>query len=146
MIYFDSSALVKRYLKEIGTDVVNSLIISSRIKATSKLSYPEILSAFARKHRANEISVGLLHSAINKFESDWTQLYVIEFSDEMLQPIKEISQKHPLRAADTVHLVSALWLRSSIKVDVTFVASDARLVEAAQRENLQIVNPLNKGG
>jgi predicted nucleic acid-binding protein len=144
MIYLDSSALVKRYLKETGTDVVNSIILSSKAKATSKLSYPEILSAFARKHRTNEIGNGLLHSAINKFESDWIQLYVIEFSDEMLQPIKQVSQKYPLRAADTVHLASALWLRSSTKVDVTFVASDSRLLEAAQRENLQIVNPLNE--
>jgi predicted nucleic acid-binding protein len=143
MIYFDSSALVKRYLKEIGTEVVNSLIFSSEEKATSKLSYPEILSAFARKHRANEIGNGVLHSAVNKFESDWPQLYVIEFSNEMLQPIKQLSQKYPLRAADTVHLASALWLRSSTKVDVTFVASDSRLLEAARRENLQIVNPLN---
>lgn len=144
MIYLDSSALVKRYLKETGTDVVNSIILSSKAKATSKLSYPEILSAFARKHRANEMGDGPLHSAINRFESDWPQLYVIEFSDEMLQPIKQVSQKYPLRAADTVHLVSALWLRSSTKVDVTFVASDSRLLEAAQRENLQIVNPLNE--
>jgi predicted nucleic acid-binding protein len=144
MIYLDSSALVKRYLKETGTDVVNSIILSSKAKATSKLSYPEILSAFARKHRTNEIGNGLLHSAINKFESDWIQLYVIEFSDEMLQPIKQVSQRYPLRAADTVHLASALWLRSSTKVDVTFVASDSRLLEAAQRENLQIVNPLNE--
>jgi predicted nucleic acid-binding protein len=143
MIYFDSSALVKRYLKEIGTDLVNSLIGSSKVKATSKLSYPEILSAFGRKHWANEISNGVLQSAINKFESDWPQLYVIEFSDEMLKPIKQVSQKYPLRAADTVHLASALWLRSSTKVDVTFVASDSRLLEAARRENLQIVNPLS---
>ena len=143
MIYLDSSALVKRYLKETGTDVVNSIIISSKVKATSKLTYPEIFSAFARKHRANEISHSLLQSAINKFESDWAQLYVIEFGDEMLQPIKQVSHRYPLRAADTVHLASALWLRTSTKVDVTFVASDPRLLVAAQRENLQIVNPLN---
>jgi predicted nucleic acid-binding protein len=143
MIYLDSSALVKRYLKEIGTGVVNSLIISSKVKATSKLSYPEILSAFARKHRANEISKRVLHSAVNKFGSDWTQLYVIQFSDEILQPIKQISQKYPLRTGDTVHLASALRLRSSTKVDVTFVASDSRLLETARRENLQSVNPLN---
>ncbi|MGQ9645087.1 MAG: type II toxin-antitoxin system VapC family toxin [Thermodesulfobacteriota bacterium] len=131
MIYLDSSALVKRYFKEIGTDVVNSIVNSSKVKATSKRSCPEILSAFARKHRANEISHGLFQSAINRFESDWAQPYLIEFSDEMLQPIRQVTQKYPLRAADTVHLVSALWLRSSTKVDVTFVASDSRLLEAA---------------
>lgn len=70
MIYFDSSAFVKRYLKEIGTDVVNSLIFSSRIEATSKLSYPEILSAFARKHRANEIRVRLFFGDKRRCDGD----------------------------------------------------------------------------
>ena len=55
MIYFDSSALVKRYLKEKGTDVVQSLTAREELVATSKFSYPEILSAFMRKRREGEL-------------------------------------------------------------------------------------------
>jgi len=40
MIYFDSSALVKRYLKEKGTDVILSLSTQEEFIATSKLAIP----------------------------------------------------------------------------------------------------------
>jgi len=56
MIYLDSSALVKRYIKEVGTEALRSMMAGERITATSKLAYPEILSAFMRKRRAGEIS------------------------------------------------------------------------------------------
>ncbi len=42
MTYFYSSALVKRYLKEDGSDAVRSIIAGARVIATSKLAYPEI--------------------------------------------------------------------------------------------------------
>ena len=46
MIYFDSSALVKRYLKEDGTEVVKSILRAEKMIGTSKLTYPEMFSAF----------------------------------------------------------------------------------------------------
>lgn len=55
MIYFDSSALVKRYVEEPGSDRVNSILANAGIVTTSKLTYPEILSAFARRHKVGEI-------------------------------------------------------------------------------------------
>ena len=113
MIFLDSSALVKRYIKEIGTDHVNAIFSSSPLMAASKLAYPEILSAFMRKRRADELSRSLLHSVMNKFENDWTSFFVIELSDEVLRPAKRIIEKYALKAADAVHLASASWLKSS---------------------------------
>jgi predicted nucleic acid-binding protein len=43
MNYFDSSALVKRYAEEAGTDFVKSILSTDRLITTSKLIYPEIL-------------------------------------------------------------------------------------------------------
>lgn len=45
------------------------------------------------------------------------------------------------RYADSVHLSSALWLRNAVKEDVIFVASDINLLNAAQSERLQIIDP-----
>jgi predicted nucleic acid-binding protein len=44
MIYFDSSALVKRYLREGGSESVNAILLSEKVIVTSKLAYPEIPS------------------------------------------------------------------------------------------------------
>jgi predicted nucleic acid-binding protein len=141
VIYFDSSALVKRYVKEQGSDAVQSLIERGDGLATSKLTYPEILSAFGRKHRAGELVRALFQGLVVQFEADWKSVFVVEFHDELLPTVRLLLTKYSLKGADTVHLSSALWLRRGVEVDVTFVASDVSLLKAAQGERLKVINP-----
>jgi predicted nucleic acid-binding protein len=141
VIYFDSSALVKRYLKEDGSERVNSIMNNTITIATSKLTYPEILSVFTRKYKNKDITKKEFHQATNEFEIDWNYFLVVEFKDELLSIIKKILEKHSLKGADSVHLSSALWLRNIVKEDITFVASDINLLKAVKFEGLQITNP-----
>ena len=141
MIYFDSSALVKRYLREAGSETVRSLLLAERAIATSKLTYPEILSAFMRKYRAGEIAQNSLRAVIDKLERDWSYFFVIEYHDELLPTVKTLIKTYPLKGADTIHLSSALWLEHAVGRNVTFVASDLTLLKAAEGENLQTINP-----
>jgi predicted nucleic acid-binding protein len=143
MIYFDSSALVKRYLREEGNEAVKSIIGTTEVVSTSKLTYPEILSAFMRKWRAHEIEKRPFQTAVDQFEDDWKHLLVIEFHDELLDVIKMLMQRYPLKAADSVHLSSVLWLEEAAKGNVTFVSSDVNLLKAAQVEKLKTINPLS---
>ena len=142
MIYFDSSALVKRYLEEDGTDRVNEIIVSAPFISTSKLTYPEMLSAFARKFKREDISEREFRRAANKFETDWDYFLIIEFQNELLSLINKTIKKHYLRGADSLHLASALWLKYAAKENVTFIASDIELLKAAKLERLQIINPV----
>lgn len=145
MIYFDSSALVKRYLEEDGTAKMREIADNAPVISTSKLTYPEILSAFARKYKRGDITEREFYKATNKFETDWEQFLVIEFQDELLPIINKIVKKHYLRGADSVHLSSALWLEYTVKSNVTFVASDINLLKAAESEKLFIINPEEDG-
>ncbi len=142
MIYFDSSALVKRYLREAGSESVNAILLSQEIIVTSKLAYPEILSAFMRKHRGGELARKSLRSVIDQFESDWKLFSIVEFHDELFPTIKALIEKYLLKGADTVHLSSALWLKQASREDVKFVASDLNLLKAAESENLHSINPI----
>jgi predicted nucleic acid-binding protein len=141
MIYFDSSALVKRYIEESGSDVVQSLLDRDASAATSKLAYPEILSALTRKQRSGELTKRSLQAAVSQFEADWAGIVVVEFHDELLPTMKSLLLKHHLRGADTVHLASALWLKRAVQSDLAFVASDLNLLKAAQAERLEVINP-----
>lgn len=141
MIYFDSSALVKRYLNEEGSKKVKAIIADSEIIATSKLAYPEILSAFIRKSRNGEVPEKILKRAVNKFETDWDYFIIIDFQNELLSIIKDLILRYPLKGADSIHLSSALWLKHTIKEDITFVASDKTLIDVAQSEMLKVINP-----
>jgi predicted nucleic acid-binding protein len=144
MNYFDSSALVKRYVEETGTNSVKSILSRGGEIATSKLTYPEILSALMRKHRAGEIAKKPLQDIVARFGRDWYHILVLEFHNDLLHIVKFLIEKHPIKAADAIHLSSALWLKLSSKIDVTFIASDLNLLKAAQAEKLQIINPLNE--
>lgn len=141
MIYFDSSALVKRYLKEKGTDVVLSLTTQEEFVVTSKLAYPELLSAFMRKRRAGELGEEPLQSVLDRLDADWAELFIIEMHVELLPIVKSLIGKYPLKGADSIHLASALWLESMTRTEVTFVASGLNLLNAAAVENLKILNP-----
>ncbi len=144
MIYLDSSALVKRYTEEVGTNFVQSILGTNELFATSKLTYPEILSALMRKVRSGEIEKKTFHRIVDKFDKDWDRLLVLDFHNDLLIIIKTLIENHPLKAADAIHLSSALWLKLSSKVDVTFVASDSNLLKAAGVEKLQVMNPLDE--
>ena len=144
MIYLDSSALVKRYTEEAGTDFVKSILATSGLITTSKLTYPEILSALMRKVRSGEIEKKTFHGIVDKFDKDWDHMLVLDFHNDLLPIVKTLIEKHPLKAADAIHLSSALWLKLSSKVDVTFVASDSNLLKAAAAEKLQVMNPLDE--
>jgi predicted nucleic acid-binding protein len=144
MIYLDSSALVKRYVEEQGTDFVKSVLAGNGLITTSKLTYPEILSALMRKVRTGEIERKTFNGIVDVFDKDWDHVLVLDFHKDLLQIVRILIEKHPLKAADAIHLSSALWLRHSSKADVTFIASDSNLLKAARAEKLQVMNPLDE--
>lgn len=140
MIYFDTSALVKKYVMETGSeDVVN--LMKSEAVATSKLTYPEMLSAFVRRSKTGDISDDKLIEAVRNFEADWNCFIVIDLQDDLLPITKRLIEKYYLRGADSIHLASALWIKDAVDENVTFVASDTGLLKAAQSEKLDVMNP-----
>ena len=57
VFFFDTSALVKRYYREKGTDAVDRIIKTDQNRvAISSLSIIETVSAFRRKHNRGELS------------------------------------------------------------------------------------------
>lgn len=140
MIYFDTSALAKKYIKETGSDEVIKIVVGE-VAATSKLTYPEMISTMVRRNRAGDISSKELSELIGIFEDDYNYFALVDFSDEMLSLVKAVLKRHFLKAADGLHLASALWLKNLINENVTFVTSDMNLLKAAEIEGLHTINP-----
>jgi len=141
MIYLDSSALVKRYIEEAGSDTIESLLANADVVVVSRLAYPETLSAITRRHRAGDISDNDFKKIKQQFKSDWQVLTIVEIRNEVLQFIDRVIEKYALRGADSIHLSSVIWLKQAMKTEVVFVASDIALVSAAKQEKLAVINP-----
>ena len=141
MIYLDSSALIKNYSQEPGTHRVREILSGADGCSVSKIGYAEICAAFGRKNRENPKDRRVHLVGFQRFQEDWKLLHIVELEDDLLPVICGLTEKHPLRGADAIHLASALWLERVLRDEVTFVAADGRLLEAARDEKLKTVNP-----
>ncbi len=75
--YFDSSALVKRYVREAGSDVVEGLLASGPA-AISRLTEVEVTSALARRTRTGDCSVEERDVALAMLARDMDSFLVVE--------------------------------------------------------------------
>jgi predicted nucleic acid-binding protein len=143
LIYWDSSAFVKKYLREEGSDAVVRRLDDDPAVASSILSYAEIHAVFSRKARERGISAAALERLRRSFDSDWKSLVVVRVYDMILPSVREVLSRHPLRGADAVHLASALYLARQTRVTgLSFACADDRLLKAAAAEGLTAWNPL----
>jgi predicted nucleic acid-binding protein len=140
VIYLDTSALIKRFLNEKGSPLVQSLVTEKGPVATAKIAYAEIFAGLARKLREGNLSKTLHALACRQFERDWQSYLRVELQDDILYLARDLVQRHPLRGFDAVHLASALNLKTALGAEVTFAAADGRLLRAAGAEKLEPLN------
>ncbi len=139
--FFDSSALVKRYIKEHGREKVNSLIENASLVAVSRLAYPEVLSALTRRRATLKLTDEEFGLLLSEFRSDWEQLTVFDISDETMHHVDEVIENHRLRGADSIHLSTAIWMKKTVNSQITFITSDKELLSAARKERFKVINP-----
>ncbi len=143
IIYFDTSALVKRYVEEEGTQLVTDLLSSGELIITSIIAYPETKAAFAKKLRFKEIMKEPYKKAIENFQKDWdvSVFSVIGLTFEVAYLSGTLSERNILKALDAIHLASALTAKQHFGLPILFVSSDDQLNKAAVSEGLEVINP-----
>ena len=150
LYFFDSSALVKRYRPEAGTDEVNRLLTTpDATHYISRLAVVEVQRVFARRVRSGEIQEPQLDRLRDLFYNDVGErlLHVRRFRDFHYHNAVRLVRKYAtpqqtplLRTLDALHLVSALDLHRHQAIDF-FVAADKDLCEVAEAEGLRVMNP-----
>ena len=134
--YFDSSALVKRYVAETGSGDVRALL-DRATPATSRLSAVEIASALARRCREGHLSASLRDRLLGELDEDLESFYLVEVAPDVVRFASAMLKRNPLRAADAVHLASSLVLQEKLGSPVVFAAFDRNLAAAASREGIE---------
>jgi len=140
MNYLDTSALIKRFVAEKGSPLIQTIVTRKGSVATAKIAYAEVYAGLTRKHREGHLSDRLYTLSCRQFESDWQAYIRIDLRDEILLLARDLIQRHPLKGFDAIHLASALSLKSALGEEMTFAAADERLLRAAEAERLQPLN------
>jgi len=140
MNYLDTSALVKRFVSEKGSSFVSRIITQEGPIATAKIAYAEVFASFARKLREGHLTKPKHALACRQFEADWPAYIRVDLFDELLVIARDLIQRHPLRGYDAIHLASAISLKNGLGQQVSFSAADERLLRAAEKESLEVIN------
>lgn len=131
--YFDSSALIKRYVDEKGSDFVEGLFMEADTIAASSLCLPEVVSALARLQREKKLDPQRYRNCKRFAIEDFLAFEVCPLSPEVLNTSIHILERSDLRAADAIHIASAIRSKAD-----RFVSGDVRQVEAAKRFRLAV--------
>ncbi|WP_029290847.1 type II toxin-antitoxin system VapC family toxin [Cellulomonas sp. HZM] len=134
--YLDTSALVKLCVREPGSELVGALWDGADLVATSRLADAEVRAVLAAGRRAGRLDDATARDALRRWERLWPGLHVVELQDVITASAATLVGMHPLRAADAVHLASALQLRSP---DLLVAAWDEHLAAAARAEGLRVL-------
>ncbi len=137
--FFDTSALVKRYIKESGSGIIDDTIDKASDILVSALTHIETISAFRRllsEEKICEANYEKLKSELNKDFKDFT---ILPVSQKTLNKAYQIVDAEDLRTLDAIQLATAILY--SNKID-QLVAADQRLLSAAENNNFETIDPL----
>jgi predicted nucleic acid-binding protein len=138
--FFDTSALVKRYHLESGSERVNAIFDDrDNVLIISELAIVEMASALQRKRNRSEISLQAMNDALTQFANNVLgDLIVAGFRSGFIQQARDLVLQHGLRTLDALQLTAALGFRALSPV---FVCADTRLRQAASDVWLAILDP-----
>lgn len=129
--YFDTSALIKRYVNEAGRREVMQLLRKNLCVVSAVLPV-EVRSALRRRAAEGTLDQTHVRTILTRFTADRPFWTFIEVSREVLAAAETFSTAHPLRALDAIHVASAQLFAARIgSTAFTFVSADIRQITAA---------------
>ena len=142
ILYTDTSALVKKYVHEAGSDEVLLFFNQYAIIGTASLTQVEMAAAMVKAIHQGWVDESEMNSAWKDFLSHWHAYTRLPSSGGIIERATDLAWKHRLRAYDSIHLASALTWRATLGEETTFACFDRRLQQAALEEGL-VVWPKN---
>jgi len=135
--YFDSSVLVKHYVREEGSARARALFRRHRV-FSSAIAPVELLSALTRRRAAGELTEPDLAAIVARMRTDRGYWELVEVSERLLGRAEEFVQRTGVRTLDAIHLASVATIRGA-GLELPFVTGDGRQRDAADRLEFDVV-------
>ncbi|GBD88685.1 PIN domain protein [bacterium BMS3Abin03] len=132
-IFFDSSALAKRYIDEEGSDKVEKTCRETDSFCVSIICLPEIISALNRLRREKILNKNQYRKIKKALINDLEDSDFYNLTPQVINHSIQLLEKYKLRAMDSLHIACALVAQPDL-----FVSSDQRQLAAAKKTGLKI--------
>lgn len=138
ILYLDTSALVKRYILEKGSEEVNELISDSDLVGSSLITQVEMAAAIGKAVRMEWLDSISAEMAYRDFLAQWqffTRLYI---SPALIDRSSHLAWDLGLRGYDATHLASVLTWQEVLDSEITMVTYDKELWQASRNSGVKI--------
>jgi predicted nucleic acid-binding protein len=137
IFYFDTSALVKRYLHEDDSDKVIALLNETdHIFGSIVITQVEMAATFQRAVRMEAASSRLAAEVWQDFLDHWQSFTRLRVFAGTIERASEIAWKYDLRGYDSLHLAGALLWQETLGVQITLATFDRELWLAGQKAGM----------
>jgi uncharacterized protein len=126
--YFDTSALLKLVVAEVGADEARLLWHQAGEIVVSRLTWPEASGALAAARRGRRLTTEQHQAATRGLSWCLERCTVVSVADPIVDHAAELAASYQRRAADAIHLATALAV---VESDSVFITWDTRLRQAA---------------
>jgi predicted nucleic acid-binding protein len=138
ILYLDASALVKRYVAEVGSVEVDRLIAQAGVAGTAAISRAEVAAALAKAVRVGTLARDEAEAALQVFRTQWVDLVRLQLTGVILAQADALAWDYGLRGYDAVHLAVVRFWQSSLGEAVTLATYDRQLWQAGGAAGLAV--------
>ena len=137
IIYFDTSALVKRYLREADSDKIMALFNEAdHIIGSVVITQVEMAATFQRAVSLDVASPKLAAEIWQDFLDHWQSFTRLRIFAGTIERASENAWKYDLRGYDSLHLAAALLWQETLGVQVSLATFDRELWLAGQKAGM----------
>ena len=132
-VFFDSSALAKRYVQESGSDRVEAILSSASALGVSIICVSEVVSALCRRRREGKLSQQQYREAKRALFADIEDATVVDLTEAVMVRAVDFLERWPLRSSDSLQLACAAeWAAQLV------VSADKQQCSAARIYGLRV--------
>lgn len=148
-IYFDASALVKRYSAEDGTELVNELFhqLPTAQMTCAVIGILEMIAVLVRKKNDGRLPPDLFAQAVVELNQEVIEdeaFSLASVDDELVMSALNLITRHSINSTDAIILRSCLNLQRVLMSQnhrLVLWSCDKRLLRAAQQEGVEVFDP-----
>ncbi|MBT8420575.1 MAG: type II toxin-antitoxin system VapC family toxin [Gammaproteobacteria bacterium] len=139
ILYCDTSALLKLYIEETGSDTLGTWVAGADAVAVCRIAWAEAHAALARRAREVPKDRSVIEAAKTALRLDWPHYVVLEISQTVVERAGEYADTFALRGYDSIQLAAAFEAGRITESVIDFACFDVRLNKAARILGMRVV-------
>lgn len=132
ILFCDTSALVKLYVREDATDRMLTLASAAPAIAVCRIAWAETMAALARRVRENPADALPIAAVRERLRNDWPDYAIVEVTQPLVELAGDYADIFALRGYDSMQLAAARIVQQAAGEELLFACFDTRLEKAAQ--------------